>query len=90
MRKPDNFVIYPGENFDSTRGEYWRLQGNNRVAKIFEDGTCLLSPRINGHPTFLALSFLHTEINIDLNIIKQLKTKRYNYENTEKTEIRIL
>ena len=89
MRKPDSFVVYPGERYDSENGQYWMLQGNNRVAKIYENGKCKLSKRVNGHPTFiyLQLDALHLEVSCD--VVNELRGKHYDYADINKSSIKV-
>ena len=71
MRKPDSFVVYPGERYDSENGQYWMLQGNNRVAKIYENGKCRLSKRVNGHPTFMYLNLDAFQLEVSSEIVNE-------------------
>lgn len=90
MRKPDSFVVYPGERYDSENGQYWMLQGNNRVAKIYENGKCRLSKRVNGHPTFMYLNLDAFQLQVSSEIVNELRGKNYEYADAQRSVVRII
>ena len=52
MRKAEQFTVYPHSQND----DYWKVQSEHRIAKIYKNGDMVLSKYVANYPSFVHLS----------------------------------